>query len=658
MDYTRSHRFLQPAVIVLIYIIVAGLWILFSDTLVARFIPPGDWRTTVQSLKGLFFVGGTGLLLYILIQRYAQSLKHSHQHNRLTQRAAKICSWDWDIQNDDFTWAGDVHRFLTAGNLSLQLPQSYQEVLQHIHPEDVASFEHAVQETLTRGDELHLEFRWQQGTTTRWFFAVGEVEYDAEQTPRHLRGILRDITQRKFAENELAYKSEWDTLTGLLNRSFFLKRLEQIFQSQRQRGHCSFAVLLVDLDRFSRINDSLGHWVGDAVLQESGRRLATQLSPADSLARLSADEFGILLQANTNQTDILEIAQGLLDKLKWHMSIDPHELNISASIGVVSCLQTNPYSNPEYILRDAATAMRQAKLQGGDQIAVFEPSLHTQALEALSLENRLRKNILSPENSELFLAFQPILVLSNGTIEGFEALARWRLPDGTMIPPNRFIPIAEQCGLIQHLGTWVLDRACATMASLRAEHPEFLAPMHLNVNVSARQLDQDSFVDTIYHTITHYNLPPSALRLELTETVLMENAAKVQRFLSQLQEIGIGVAVDDFGTGYSSLSYLHRFSINTLKIDLSFVQSVLISPQSKAITQAIIDMAHSLKKTVVAEGIENREQAQMLAAMGCRYAQGFFFSHPLEQPQLPDFLAQQPFREKAVQADMPTHQLL
>ena len=643
MHRNLNKRFFQPAMIVLIYVLVAGVWIVFSDSIVAQLAPSSHLRTTLQSLKGLFFVAGTGILLYVLIRGYAESLRQKERHNRLTQRAAKACSWDWDIEADRFTWAGDLSSFLTEGDGTSPLPRTYQDVIRHIHPEDIPNFERAVQESLLRDQELHLEFRWQRGANTRWFFAVGEVERDlTTNKPQHLRGIIRDITQRKQAEQELAYKSEWDGLTGLLNRSFFLKRLEQLFQTQRRLGHCSFAVLLLDIDRFSRINDSLGHWVGDAVLQETSRRLANFLSPADSLARLSADEFGILLQASSDQDQVLRSAQHILEVLKTPMHLSPHDINITASIGVVTCFDANPYNNPEYILRDAATAMRQAKLQGGDQIAAFKKALHTQAFEALSLENQLRKNLRDPAQQELFLAFQPIVDLGSGEIAGFEALIRWRLADGTVIPPNRFIPVAEQSGLIQPLGKWVLDSACAALAALRANDPNAVDHMHVNVNVSARQLEQHDFVREINELLLIHNLPAQTLRLELTETVLMENAAQVQNFLGQLQEIGIGVAVDDFGTGYSSLSYLHRFSINTLKIDLSFVQSVLTNEHSKAITQAIIDMAQSLNKTVVAEGIETQEQATLIAAMGCRYAQGFLFSYPLEKEALPQLLDQQP----------------
>lgn len=429
--------------------------------------------------------------------------------------------------------------------------------------------------------------------------------------------IVHDITQRKLIEEQLLHDAFHDSLTGLANRALFMSRLYHSLQLIKRCEDYTFAVLFLDLDRFKVINDSLGHIVGDQLLIAIAQRLQTCLRCSDTFARLGGDEFAILLENSNNTTAIAERIQ---QELKLPFNLNGQQIFATASIGVI--LNTTDYERPEDLLRDADTAMYRAKAGGRSRHQVFDISMHDQVVTLLHLENDLRRAI---ENCELQLHYQPIVSLGSEKIVGFEALVRWQHPTRGFISPTEFIPLAEDTGLIVPLGSWVLREACR---QLRTWQMQFAVPLTISVNLSVKQFAQLNLVEQISHILNETNLDPSSLKLELTESLLMEPES-VTSILLQLKALGVCLSLDDFGTGYSSLNYLHRFPIDILKIDRSFI-SISNSSEKWQIVRAIAMLADSLGMDVIAEGVETKEQLAQLKALKCKYGQGYLFSKPVD----------------------------
>jgi Amt family ammonium transporter len=441
--------------------------------------------------------------------------------------------------------------------------------------------------------------------------------------------IYKDITERKRFEKELAHQAFHDDLTGLPNRVLFLERLEHAIKRSKRRTGYSFAVLMVDLDGFKKINDSLGHAAGDRYLQGTAKKLCDCLREVDTVARLGGDEFALLLEEVGKPREIITVINRILDDIAKPVRYKGEELFASASIGVV--LRHKGYDNPQDIMRDADTAMYRAKELGKNRFKVFNRSMHEQALHTLRLESDLRRAI---EEQELYLHYQPIICVADNTIEGFEALVRWEHPEHGNIPPDDFIPLAEETGLIIPLGGFVLEEACDQLRRWREALPGHPC-VTMSVNLSSRQLYQKDLVDFVGECIEKNNIEPNCLKLEITENVIMLNAKSTMEKLFQLKELGVSLVIDDFGTGYSSLSYLQKFPIDALKIDRSFISGDVRSdvPGSAAenieIVKAIISLARSLDLKVVAEGVEREEQFGHLKTARCDEAQGYMFSRPL-----------------------------
>ncbi len=479
---------------------------------------------------------------------------------------------------------------------------------------------------LVRGEisSHHAEMRFvhRQGHEV-WALLGASVVRDSQGSPLHLIFQIQDITDRKRAEEQLLHDAFHDALTGLPNRALFMDHVKMAIQRSRRNGDRLFAALFFDLDRFKVINDSLGHMVGDQLLVGVARRLEACLRPGDTVARLGGDEFVILLEELAGDDDAIEVARRVQETVTQPFNIGGHEVFTTASIGIAP--SATGYERAEDLLRDADTAMYRAKLLGKNRHVVFDKAMHDRAVELLQMETDLRRAV---ERGEFFLQYQPIVSLATGRVSSYEALVRWQHPERGLIPPAGFIPVAEETGLIVPLGLWVLQEACRQMSRWQNEQ-SVGHEVTISVNLSGKQFSQADLMGQVSGVLRQTGLAPSSLKLEITESMVMENIETAIDTLGQLRSLGVGLAIDDFGTGYSSLSYLHRFPIDTLKIDRSFVTRMTENSENAEIVRTIVTLARSLEMCVVAEGIEQMEQLAQLRALDCDYGQGYLFSRPV-----------------------------
>ena len=469
------------------------------------------------------------------------------------------------------------------------------------------------------------------GTTLRF-----EVQHTNLLQDEHVRGIVlnsRDVSERKAFEDQLAHQAFHDPVTNLANRALFSDRVEHALM-RAQRGFPDIAVVFIDLDDFKTVNDSLGHAAGDRVLQEVAQRLLIAVRPTDTVARFGGDEFAILLEGITDSPEAADTAVRILQALEIPMEIDGKQVFPRASVGICPVNRESAAPDAAELLRNADVAMYMAKRDSKGSYRVFEPTMHERVVERLELRSELQ---LAIESDQLVLHYQPVVRLQEHEILGVEALLRWQHPTRGMIPPDQFIPLAEETGLIIPMGRWVLETACREGVRLQAKFPR-AEPLAMSVNLSVRQLQSDSIVADVRHALEQSGLSPSALVLEITESVMMADTDFAVQRLEDLKALGVRLAMDDFGTGYSSLSYLSRFPVDILKMDRSFVGS----GENVALTSAIIALGSSLELDVVAEGIELEEQEESLHDLGCELGQGFLFARPMASAALIEFLSGRP----------------
>jgi diguanylate cyclase (GGDEF)-like protein/PAS domain S-box-containing protein len=471
---------------------------------------------------------------------------------------------------------------------------------------------------------LQLEQRYlHENRQLRWVLLSVTTVNDAQNRSANLIFQMQDITDRKQAEEKLVHDAFHDALTGLPNRILFMDHLKQSGQRAKRRKHSPFAVLFLDFDRFKLINDSLGHMVGDQLLVSIAGRLGASVRPGDTVARLGGDEFTILLDDLNGPDEAIVVVRRLLRNLAEPFRLAGREVFITASVGVA--LSTTGYEHAEDLLRDADAAMYRAKSLGKARYEVFDKTMHANATDLLQIETDLWRAL---ERKELTLDYQPIVSLRTGRIAGFEALLRWLHPARGIVSPLEFISVAEETGLIVPIGQWVLDQACRQTREWQKRYPQE-PPVHISVNLSVKQFMQPDLIDQVSLALDRSGLNPACLKVEITESMVMQNVGSTTRMLGQLRALGVEISIDDFGTGYSSLSYLHRFPISALKVDRSFVSSMIDNQESLEIVRTIVALACNLKMDVVAEGVETLEQAEELRAMNCEFGQGYYFSKAL-----------------------------
>jgi diguanylate cyclase (GGDEF)-like protein/PAS domain S-box-containing protein len=593
--------------------------------------------------------GGASLLWQDITERAQaeQAVKRSEERLSLAAEGANDGLWEWDLRTQAFYVSGRWKALV--GLAAATAVSRAEDWLTRVHADDTTALRDALHAHLA-GTTDHFEhqhrIRHEDGSY-RHFLCRGVAARSANQKATRIAGSLTDTTEQGTAQEQLRSAGFRDPLTGLCNRAVFVERLgRRLAEFKAQKGGDWFAALYLDLDRFKVVNDSLGHLVGDELLTAVSRRLESCVREGDALARLGGDEFAILLNAVSDPQQANAVAFRIQKALSDPFSIGGREVFTSASIGIAFGL--GHYTNPDEIMRDADVAMYHAKSRGKARHELFDADMHERARDRLGLENDLRHAI---NNNDFEVHYQPIVLLTSRMCVGFESLIRWNR-NGVAVSPAVFIPMAEELGLIEPVGTWVLQQACKTFADWQRQFPECALDC-ITVNVSSRQLVQQNFMLIVEQAVQAARLKPCDLRLEITETALMDSPHLAAELLRELRDFGVKIYLDDFGTGYSSLSHLHKLPVDALKIDRSFVRSMVVSDRP-AIVESILALARTMNTSVVAEGIESEDQARELERLGCTHAQGFLFSRPLSSRAAEQLLAaNQPLGPKAVESDDP-----
>jgi diguanylate cyclase (GGDEF)-like protein/PAS domain S-box-containing protein len=496
--------------------------------------------------------------------------------------------------------------------------------LEVIHPEDRKQVKQSLS-VFPYSSNLELEYRIiRPNGELRWLNTRSRSIYDSNGKAIRIDGISIDITEQKKAQEQLIYNALHDTLTGLPNRTLLIEHLDKALERSKRHPDYLFAVLYIDLDRFKITNDSLGHSVGDQLLVKVGRLLKECCRSVDTIARLGGDEFTILLDEIQAISDVIIVAERILKKLTLPINLGTHTAFTAASIGIV--LNSPHYQNSIELIRNADIAMYRAKELGKGRYAIFDGEMYAQMLYLSKLETDLR---FALARQQFILHYQPIIGLETGKMIGFEALIRWQDPERGLVPPGEFIKIAEDTGLIVLIGEWVLNEACRQLRTWQLKFSN-ASSYHINVNIAGQQIKQPSLIAILDRILKDTELDGFFLKLEITESTLMEEKETIIENLAQIKARNIKLSIDDFGTGYSSLSYLHSFPLDTFKIDRSFVSRMNADNENCEIVRTIINLAHSLGIDAIAEGVETTYQLEQLRKLGCKFAQGYFFAKPLD----------------------------
>jgi diguanylate cyclase (GGDEF)-like protein/PAS domain S-box-containing protein len=560
------------------------------------------------------------------------SLSRSEERYALAVRAANDGIWDWDLNSNQIYLSPRWHAILGRPERSGdEEPAVWFDL---VHPEDRLRLRSAI-DAHVAGQTSHLlsqhRMRHADGEW-RWVLTRGLAIRDVEGSATRMAGSLSDITDRLAAERQLQHDALHDGLTGLPNRALFMDRVNQVMLRANRTAGTGCAVLYLDIDRFKLVNDSLSHAVGDHLLVALAGRVSGVLRPGDTVARIGGDEFTLLLDGVVSDAEALLVAERVQHGLREPFAVDGHDLFVTSSIGIAL---TAPGTTASELIRNADIAMYDAKRRGRARCAVFDETMHQRVVDRLARQNDLRQAV---ERSLLPIHYQPIVDLATGRIRGLEALVRW--PDGwPEVAPLDFIPIAEETGVIGPLGLHVLRTALDTLAGWRRA-ALVGDEVQMSVNVSGRQLDDPCLPQNVRAAIAAAGVPANVLRLEITESTLMQEPQRMRGIVREVCSTGVGLHLDDFGTGYSSLSALHQFPVDALKIDRSFVASIESGGGgSDVIVRSTIALAHSLGLRVIAEGIEETSQLQRLRTLGCEYGQGYLFSPPLSAEDAQELLA-------------------
>jgi diguanylate cyclase (GGDEF)-like protein/PAS domain S-box-containing protein len=552
-----------------------------------------------------------------------QSLTASEERCAMLLRGASDGLWEWDLSSNEMHFCERWKAML--GFEEDGLTNNPDEWFTRVHPEDIERVQSEMMaHLLGTSTQFQCEHRVRRSDGSyRWMLSRGLSVMDANGFVLRMTGSLTDVTEQKQAEKQLLHSAFHDALTEIPNRAFFMDRLKSSLAEVKKGEGYSFGVLFLDLDRFKVVNDSLGHQIGDQLLVAAARRLESCLRPGDIVARLGGDEFAVILDHVKQVSDATQAAERIRERLSTPFNLSGHEVFISASIGIA--LNQAASEDPDEILRNADTAMYRAKDQGRGCFELFDKGMHTRNAALVQLETGLRRALA---RDEFRVHYQPIISLETWRINGFEALLRWEHPEHGYISPLKFIPVAEESGLIIQIGQWVLKEACQQLRVWQEQFPSD-PPLSISVNLSGRQFSQPDLIDCISQTLRETGLDASSLKIEITESAIIENIDAAAMMLKRIKALGVRLSLDDFGTGYSSLSYLHRFPIDTLKIDRSFVSRINL-PKNAEIVKTILTLAGNLGMDVVAEGVETREQVLQLTGLNCEYVQGYLLSRPID----------------------------
>jgi diguanylate cyclase (GGDEF)-like protein/PAS domain S-box-containing protein len=613
------------------------------QTLTHLAVPAPAGARTLQ-VKVLPVAGGVTLLWQDVTERTRaeHALKRNEERLALAAEGANDGLWELDIRSQEFYSSGRWRAMLglpAAAGIG-----SVAEWFNRVHDEDRAELKAALDAHFSgKADCFHHAHRLRhEDGSYRKFLCRGIAMNVAGRRALRIAGSLTDMTERASTSKPSQSAGFVDPLTGLSNRAEFVERLGRRLDEFKQlRVTSPFAALYLDLDRFKIVNDNLGHPVGDELLSAVSRRLESCLRTGDAIARLGGDEFAILLNELGDANQANAIAFRIQETLSAPFSIGGREVFTSASIGIA--FGRPQYNNADEIMRDADTAMYHAKSRGKARHELFDADMHARELDRVGLENDLRHAV---NNHDFEMVYQPIVLLNSCMCVGFESLARWTR-NGTPVSPATFVPLAEELGIIEPLGTWALQQACSTFADWKRRFPG-AGLDYITVNVSSRQLMQQNFLRLVEQAVQAAQLKPCDLRLEITETALMDSPTEAAKLLSELREFGAKIYLDDFGCGYSSLSHLAKLPVDALKIDRSFVKNLLV-PDRPAIVESILALARTLNTGVVAEGVEHEAQRQELERLGCTHAQGFLFSRPVSATAAEEMIvANQPLAAKSV----------
>jgi diguanylate cyclase (GGDEF)-like protein/PAS domain S-box-containing protein len=536
--------------------------------------------------------------------------------------------------SSDWFWVQDAqHRFVSVSAIGREmvLPSSdyagrRRWELPGIEPLSCDWATHIAQ--LERREPFHNLVYRHRGAAGQWHYVTvsGEPVFDDNGVFTGYRGVARDVTAEKVAEQQVFELAHYDPLTGLVNRTMLARQLEQAL-SKARRHRRSLAVLFVDLDGFKQVNDTFGHAVGDRVLKEAAQRLRDAVRAEDTLARLGGDEFLVLVEdCSAGVAD--DVARRLVDTLGKPIAVDGREFQLSASVGISAYPADG--ADADALLQQADLAMYRVKAAGGNAVGHFSPELHRSAFERMQLSTHLRRAL---EAAQFRLFWQPKVDTLSGRLLGAEALLRWQHPERGLVSPDDFIPVAEETGLIVPIGRWVIEEACRQ----GRRWVDAGQPLRVAVNLSARQFRDDALLSDIVASLEASGFDARLLELELTESMVMQDTTRVAALLREMKTLGLRIALDDFGTGHSSLAWLRRFPIDTIKIDRSFVRDLPGDQEDVEITKAVIAMAHSLRRNVVAEGVEHEAQARLLQSLGCDEMQGYLVLRPVPVEQFDEF---------------------
>jgi diguanylate cyclase (GGDEF)-like protein/PAS domain S-box-containing protein len=544
--------------------------------------------------------------------------------------------WDWDVSADKVYTSPETEHLLGLKRGALEgAAAAWLDVL---HPLDRDRFRAALDNAVEqRRGRLHQDFRLRATDGHyAWLSLKARPVVGSDGEVVRLVGTLTDVTDFKNSEERLLFDAVHDNLTGLPNRELFIDRMESTFAFSKSDPNLKPSVVVIDIDRFKQVNDSVGMAVGDSILLTIARRLSRLLKPQDTLARLSGDQFALILMSERESTRVVGFAETMRRALRAPIAFNDREIFLTASIGLA--LPENQSPRPEEVLKDAELAMYHAKRIGGDRIEIFKPAMRSRKTDRLTIESELRRAI---EREEIKVLYQPIVRLEDRVVAGFEALARWDHPKLGRLSPVEFISIAEEIGLIVDLGLFVLDRTARQLATWQANASRAQEPLFASVNVSSRQLLRHDLIQDLRGVLGRTTLARASLKLEITESLVMENPEHAAQMLTRIKELGAGLSLDDFGTGHSSLAYLQRFPFDTIKIDQSFVRTTARGTRP-VILRSIIALAHDLGMDVVAEGAETDSDAVELYHLGCEYAQGYAFGEPMSAEAATDLLNDKP----------------